>query len=238
MNNLTLYCNCFHNKEHNYTQFNQKNLMLGASTLTPEYRSELSAKGYLFDDTGTNISHENKWLGDLTGLYWVWKNTNDEFVGTTHYRRFWDEQQIAQAPYDENTIYITRPGVFTCDTYYQYVEAHTEIGLLTLREVAKRGKVDLKPEMIDDLRKVNFLSTCNMFFAHRKLFNRMCEVLFPIVLEHLEGTRYALPFIQPKDETRMVAFVAERLCTLIYMHKDYYLGKNVNIQPISYNYYN
>lgn len=212
--------------------------MLGASELTTEYRDQLTAKGYLFDDVGDNISHENKWLGDLTGLYWVWKNTTDEFVGTTHYRRFWDESQMSQVSYDENTIYITRPGVFTCDTYYQYVEAHTEIGLLTLRELAKRGKVDLKPEMIDDLRKVNFLSTCNMFFAHRKIFDRMCEVLFPIVLEHLEGTRYVLPFIQPKDETRMVAFVAERLCTLIYMHKDYYLGKNVKIQPISYNYFN
>lgn len=212
--------------------------MLGACDITPEYRNELIGKGYQFDDSGDNISHLNKWLGDLTGLYWVWKNTSEEFVGTTHYRRFWDETEMSKLQYDKNTIYITRPGVFTCDTYYQYLEAHTEIGLLTLREAATRGNINLTPEIIDTLKQVNFLSTCNMFFAHRTLFDKICTVLFEIVLEHYEGTKYVLPFIQPKDETRMVAFVAERVCTLLYMHKDYYFGPGINIQPITYNYHN
>lgn len=42
------------------------------------------------DDTGINISNENKYYGELTGLYWVWKNQaiqNDELIGFGHYNK-------------------------------------------------------------------------------------------------------------------------------------------------------
>ncbi len=44
------------------------------------------------DDTGENISLKNHYFSELTGIYWVWKNTANEVTGTCHYRRFFTAQ--------------------------------------------------------------------------------------------------------------------------------------------------
>lgn len=46
---------------------------------------------YLKDDSGINISDKNEFYSELTGIYWVWKNTNHEFTGICHYRRFFTQ---------------------------------------------------------------------------------------------------------------------------------------------------
>ncbi|ELL7168382.1 DUF4422 domain-containing protein [Campylobacter jejuni] len=44
------------------------------------------------DDTGDNISHLNRYLNELTGIYWAWKNYdklgNPDYIGYAHYRRY------------------------------------------------------------------------------------------------------------------------------------------------------
>jgi len=44
------------------------------------------------DDTGENISHKNKYYSELTGIYWVWKNTRQDITGACHYRRYFTAQ--------------------------------------------------------------------------------------------------------------------------------------------------
>jgi hypothetical protein len=46
-------------------------------------------KGFLSDDVGDQISSKNAQYSELSGLYWVWKNTNHDVIGTCHYRRFY-----------------------------------------------------------------------------------------------------------------------------------------------------
>ena len=45
--------------------------------------------GYMRDDTGVSISEKNCYYGELTGVYWVWKNIKtSDYVGICHYRRY------------------------------------------------------------------------------------------------------------------------------------------------------
>jgi len=44
--------------------------------------------GITGDDTDDNISLKNPHYSELTGIYWVWKNTSQDVTGACHYRRF------------------------------------------------------------------------------------------------------------------------------------------------------
>lgn len=229
----TLYCNCFLNNEPRYTQINaiQKSLMCGAANLPLAYRNVLP-DDFCFDDQGDNISHLNHWLGDLTGLYWIWKNTQDEFVGTTQYRRFWEEDVLVSIPYDENTIYISHHLYFPQGIYAQFLEPHAGPGLDILEYMANQKIVDFP--FFDQLKTTQSLSTCNMFFAHRILFDKLCAIVFDLALEMYDGIRYVLPSLSAKDkyQSRLVAYVIERFLTIVYQNVNYYFGNNVKIQPM------
>ena len=67
--------------------------------LSPVYQPIMAGKSILRekaefqgDDTGENISHKNKYYSELTGIYWVWKNTRQNISGACHYRRYFTAQ--------------------------------------------------------------------------------------------------------------------------------------------------
>lgn len=45
------------------------------------------------DADGVNISDKNNIYSELTGWYWIWKNAKHDFVGTSHYRRYFTNEQ-------------------------------------------------------------------------------------------------------------------------------------------------
>ena len=49
--------------------------------------------GYQRDDEGENISSKNGYYCELTGLYWAWKNLDNEYIGLSHYRRYFAENK-------------------------------------------------------------------------------------------------------------------------------------------------
>jgi hypothetical protein len=239
--NLTLYCNSFAGKDPLHKQCNQKTLMCGSFYLTEDTKKNCINKEYILDNTLQNISHLNHLLGDLTGLYWIWKNTTDEFVGTNQYRRFYDDNQLSSLfPLDKNTLYVSDFLTFGESSWNQYIASHGELGINVLKKASQLKSIPLTETMINSLYHTNKLSSCNTFFAHRTLFDKTCALLFEIIFELYRGSKYLLEFTQfglhtgrdPNDK-RLLAFLAERILNIIYIHKNYFFG-NVNIIPVKY----
>lgn len=238
---LTLYCNTFSDKTPLHHQYNQKTLVCGSHFLKEDEKNICLTKGFLLDNTGNNISGMNPILGDLTGLYWVWKNTSDEFVGTNQYRRFYDERHINSfLPVDTKTLFVSQ--FLRCDfnVWSQYINSHGELGVKILSEASRLKKIPLTKKMVDSLYESKVLSPCNMFFAERRLFESVCKILFEIIFELYQGTKFALNFIQNgihagrnKNDKRLLAFLAERVLNILYLHSNHFFG-NIKIQPINY----
>ena len=55
------------------------------------------SKNWFTDKSGVNISEKNRYYGEYTFHYWLWKNyldqMNDEWIGFCQYRKFWSLKQ-------------------------------------------------------------------------------------------------------------------------------------------------
>ena len=65
----------------------------------------ISSKGFISDHTNNNISEKNRFYGEYTFHYWLWKNKIlkdfNNWVGFCQYRKFWLKDKVKL----EATIY-------------------------------------------------------------------------------------------------------------------------------------
>ena len=88
MNNLKIYCLCIHDELlDKVKKLNYIPVALGENNYQ---------EGWLRDNIGNNISQKNKYYGEYSFHYWIWKNKMDTFndndwIGFCAYRRFWSK---------------------------------------------------------------------------------------------------------------------------------------------------
>ena len=165
----------------------------------------------LRDDTGTNISDRNRKYCELTGLYWLWKNAPEDYIGLVHYRRFLGSRGFSffKKPADKIIreeemrnilqhcrIIVPRNRRYYIETlrsHYQHTHdpAHLEITRNVIREQC--------PEYLPDYDTVLERTYGHMFnisVMERGLTDQYCSWLFSILFEVEKLV----------DETGMTAF--------------------------------
>lgn len=175
------------------------------------------------DDTGDSISHLNANFSELTGLYWLWKNSTDDYVGLVHYRRYFKAVNdksvfVKKSPIATSNelelllsscdIIVPRPRFYIVDTVKShYLHSHHEGDLLILQNLIN----EMCPEYglnFENVFKRRYLTLFNMFFTRKEICNEYCEWLFPLLFELEKRIPY-----QAYDayQARVFGFLAERL---------------------------
>lgn len=177
------------------------------------------------DDAGKNISSKNPMYCELTGLYWIWKNTNDSYVGIVHYRRFFtdsffeshfiQEKKIDKILKKYDVILPIKTKLKKMTVREQFLDnTGTHYDLDVLEAVIK----DKYPEYSDTLKRVLDGNTAyyrNMFITTRSIYNQYCEWLFNI----LEEVEKKLDTSSYDDyHKRIYGFLAERLLGVFMLH--------------------
>jgi hypothetical protein len=153
--------------------------------------------GYLKDDSGDNISSKNPNYCELTGLYWIWKNENVDFVGISHYRRYfsrWILDADSRYYYSMSRMvdYLNDYDIILPKSFFWvkhnvgtgYYEAGQGLrkDLDAVREIINKRFPDYLSSF-DNVIMSHKASYCNMMVSKKTLFDEYCMWLFDILFE-------------------------------------------------------
>lgn len=196
----------------------------------------------LKDKDGENISKSNMQFCELTGIYWLWKNMNIDYIGICHYRRyFYDDagnildETIIRNLLNQYDMLVPIPMRFKSknkrylpdelDILTQYQQEHYIQDLLNVEKYLKINT----PEYCGSFWNILSKKMCygyNMFVSSKKLFDSYCEWLFPILFD-LERNRKML--WEDAYQKRVYGFLAERLFN-VWIHYNQLKCKEMQIK--------
>lgn len=169
------------------------------------------------DDIGINISHKNKEYSELTALYWIWKNYNNEgIVGLCHYRRKFNiNESYIKYIMNNYDIILPYPKLFRISLKEQYIMEHGSYEWKLMIGILKEKYYDyyLSSNYVFNNNK---MYCYNMFIAKKNFISKYCQWLFPILFE-LER-RLKSNIKKDPYQRRYIGFIAERLLNLYIYH--------------------
>lgn len=149
--------------------------------------------GFCSDDSGDNISSKNPNYCELTGLYWMWKESDADIIGLCHYRRYLksdkgkliEKEEIIEY-LNENDIILPKKSELIKGSYWETYKDHYLLDALKItQEVIKNESPDYLETFNKILSQSEFVNY-NMFIAKKELIKDYCEWVFPI-LESVEN---------------------------------------------------
>ena len=174
----------------------------------------------ILDSTGENISEKNKFYCELTGLYWIWKNVECEYVGLCHYRRFFTKNELSVNKkyfytYEELKKKLNGVECLVADKLYvkdntiydHYARYHFKKDLDVLKNLIKKEFPDYC-EAFDEAFSKNYFYPCNMMFCKKKIFDEYAKWLFSLIERYEEVVDISGYSV---DQARIFGFLTERL---------------------------
>lgn len=182
---------------------------------------------WLDEKKGKNISHLNSYYGELTGIYWIWKNKlqdmePNDLIGNCHYRKLW-----------LNKLYVNKQKFSISNLYSKLLNNNISLNnsdciqvqpiifknknlLEDFKEVHNTDIIENCIDFLNDETKSKFfehlnqnkLFPLNMFITKKKIFEKYCEEIFPWLekcLNLLEKKNLCKNYNQ-----RLPAFLSER----------------------------
>lgn len=163
-----------------------------------------SLKGYAGDDTGVNISEKNPSFCELTGLYWMWKNTDSDYLGMVHYRRYFRSgrkglrgskmdrilrEEEALRLLETSSVLLPKKRHYVIETLYShYSHTHYAEHLDCMRRILQE-KSSAYVEAFDRVMKRRSAHMYNMFIMERSTCDAYCRWLFPLLMELEDRTK-------------------------------------------------
>lgn len=199
----------------------------------------------LRDNTSLNIAEQNKYYGELSGHYWVWKNflptTDAEYIGFCHYRRFLDfnlssTDKVAFTPIPEHKFQkafqnYTSENILNCIQHYdiilpnktllmdpvygQYITNHPKKDI----DIALAIISQIYPEYMDTALKfmhADELYTCMNFVMTKELVDEYMRWIFNILIILEKMSDWSA--YNEYDNIRTPAFIAERFFNIWLIH--------------------
>ncbi len=182
------------------------------------------------DDVGESISEKNPTYCELTGLYWMWKNSSAKVKGLCHYRRFLAKHYYGMKPqnevftaeeltkiFSEYDVMLPRPKYkyhkSKVNHWYPTVEElEQDVSYSRLKKAVKSVHSDCMRNL-EDVYRDDKLSFCNVMIARADVFDSYCEWLFPIGTA-LEKQYSDIGGVPPRE----FAFVSEWLLNVWMQH--------------------
>lgn len=156
--------------------------------------------GFEKDNSGENISSKNPFFCELTGLYWAWKNLNDDYIGLAHYRRHFTKktfipksenkkfeiilnEEELKKELEKNDIILAKKRNYYIESIYSHYK-HT----MHIETLDKTGEIikEKYPEYykeFENLKHTTKMHAFNMFIMKKDKLNEYCEWLFDILFE-------------------------------------------------------
>lgn len=191
-------------------------------------------KGSLRDNTGASISEKNPSYCELTGHYWMYQNTSDDYIGLVHYRRYFvnhlwhkiDEKMPlslrimsfgkAKRLLKKYDIIVPERWTMNGETILEHWNHnHHPEDLQIVRDIIDRSY----PEMMtafDEVMNQKGMFLCNMFVMGRTLFDDYSKFLFSVLFEAEKSVNVSTTSAYQK---RVFGFLSERLLNVWIRYK-------------------
>lgn len=169
------------------------------------------------DADGDNISAKNPYYNEMTGMYWLWKNTDWDYSGICHYRRQFESDIVWQSLFEDKAdVVLPMPALVYPDLTGYYLnwgeQAYYEMMLQVIKEK--------HPEYYETAcwcAGHPIFYPNNIFIAKREIVEDYCKFAFSVIdeveerMKDYEGTK------------QKRCWLSEHVTTIYFMkhHEDY-----------------